>query len=526
MRLGQASVQIVDQDNTRPVDVTVWVFWCFILGHVALWTLVPALTQPNAPLDTIEMLYWGHEWQWGYYKHPPLAGWIAEAACMLLGRSAWPTYLASQLCVVACFWSAWKLAREFFKPWQAICAVALLESSYYYTYTTPELNNNVVSRAFWALSILLFYRALTDTRHRWWVLTGASLALGLLSKYDTAVLAAVMLGFLVVHPTARSKWRTVGPYLAIAASLACLAFHVHWLFSNEFPTIRYFQNRSAASDTLSNHLINPLRFLVSQLGTIIPIVLFSIPLVANWNLRPPSSEHRFKRDFLWAMVIGPVSLIVVASAVLGFNVRSMWGTALWTFMGVFVLSLVHLREDLDSAKKLLRMCVFASLFFASALAVRNTMLPQLRHKASRIHYPGKEIAAQVEHRWQGYSQEPLQLVAGSWWTAANVAFYAEKRASVYADLDQVKSPWTSDLALRENGGVVLWEIGTRDEQLVSGLKNRFPRAKMAAPIEVNWKTSADLPPLLIGVAVIPPAHESLTQSATRVSRETNEETLK
>ena len=55
-------------------------FWIFAVVHLAVWVLVPVLTHPNAPLDVVEIVYWGHEWQWGYVKHPPLPSWLSEAA--------------------------------------------------------------------------------------------------------------------------------------------------------------------------------------------------------------------------------------------------------------------------------------------------------------------------------------------------------------------------------------------------------------------------------------------------------------
>ena len=47
------------------------------------WALAAA-TQPNPPLDTVEWLAWGHEWQLGYHKHPPLAAWVADLAWRLV----------------------------------------------------------------------------------------------------------------------------------------------------------------------------------------------------------------------------------------------------------------------------------------------------------------------------------------------------------------------------------------------------------------------------------------------------------
>ena len=36
----------------------------FIASHLIIWTLVPALTNNNLPLDTIEHLAWGSNLDW------------------------------------------------------------------------------------------------------------------------------------------------------------------------------------------------------------------------------------------------------------------------------------------------------------------------------------------------------------------------------------------------------------------------------------------------------------------------------
>ncbi|TKW73664.1 MAG: hypothetical protein DI543_26225, partial [Bradyrhizobium icense] len=45
----------------------------FALVYFLAWSTLPALLGHSFPLDVVESLSWGKEWQWGYYKHPPLA---------------------------------------------------------------------------------------------------------------------------------------------------------------------------------------------------------------------------------------------------------------------------------------------------------------------------------------------------------------------------------------------------------------------------------------------------------------------
>ena len=50
----------------------------FLALHAAVWTALPALLYPNLPLDLIEALVYGREWQLGYDKLPPLPWWLVE----------------------------------------------------------------------------------------------------------------------------------------------------------------------------------------------------------------------------------------------------------------------------------------------------------------------------------------------------------------------------------------------------------------------------------------------------------------
>ena len=54
-------------------------FYIFIVIHLTLWTLVPALTNNNLPLDTIEALAWGSNLDWGFNKHPPASAFFPRS---------------------------------------------------------------------------------------------------------------------------------------------------------------------------------------------------------------------------------------------------------------------------------------------------------------------------------------------------------------------------------------------------------------------------------------------------------------
>ena len=53
-------------------------FALFCAFHALVWTALPSVLYANLPLDLIEALTYGREWQIGYDKHPPLPWWMIE----------------------------------------------------------------------------------------------------------------------------------------------------------------------------------------------------------------------------------------------------------------------------------------------------------------------------------------------------------------------------------------------------------------------------------------------------------------
>ncbi len=499
-------------------------FLIFTLCHAALWSLLPVLTQPNAPLDTLEMIYWGHEWQPGYYKHPPLPAWLAEFACQFSENDVWPTYVLCQVATLGCFWGAFQIGREMRGNVTGMLAIVLLEGCYYYNFTTTEFNNNVTSRVWWALTILFVYRGVKRQHLQSWIWAGVCLGLGMLSKYDTAILAVVMAAFSVIHPTGRQCWKTAGPAACLFSALVVFAPHVAWLFNNDFPTVNYFLNRSSSEREWSSHVLLPLRFAAAQGGAVLPMLILAAPLTGlRWKLRKLESDgERFDRDFLIWFACGPFVFVEFVGLLFGVRIQSMWGTAMWTYAGVALLFFIQLNLNRETIRRTLtRSAVWAGLI-ALIFAGRNSALPHVRGKASRIHFPGRQLALKVDGLYRQATGESPSIIGGPWWEASNVAFYGNEPASVFADLDQSIAPWTTDKELNRRGGVIVWTKFEGDDEYKEGIARRFPDARFTVPLEIDYQTSATLDPVRFGVAIIVPssmANAPKTSSVPRVAGE-------
>ena len=510
--LRQAESALAARLRERP-DGIVWAFLCL---HLAAWTLLPSLLNANLPLDVIEGLAWGREWQMGYVKHPPLSPWLMEIFAMLGGGADWPFYLLSQLCVVVAFWAVWRVARDMIGPGRAALAVLLLEGVYYHNFTSPEFNANVVLLPFWALTLWSLQRALKTGRSLDWVLCGAFAGLGLLGKYYTALLLVSLGLYLLSSPRYRVQLARPGVWLGLAACLAVLGPHIWWLVEAGFPSFTYALSRAGlgGGGAWSDRLIYPARFLIGQAAVLLPALAM---LWALCGLRRPklatggiSSEDG--RLLLFAG-LGPLAISLLVSAVLGIKLRSMWGTPLFLFSGAMLVAwFVPALEE----RGLLRFTRAWTGIFALALAAYLGMMalkPLFSDDGKRTQFPGAAMAQVLTQAWHERYDRPLPAVIGTAWPAGNLAWYSGERPGVYINADPALAPWMGDAEILRGGALVVWRIKKTDapDRLparLAGLAGRFPRLKIESPLTLPWRTWGDMAPVAIGWAVIAPKDAS------------------
>lgn len=513
-------------------------FGLFAGLHVLLWTLLPGLLAFNLPLDTIEALSWGREWQAGYYKHPPASAWLAEL--FRWSTWDWPLFLLSQLAIAAAFWAAWELARDMLPPWMALAAVMALEGVNYYNLTGLEFNANVVQYPCWAIASLAFWRAarrLPGTAGGaglgWWVLLGVACGFGALGKYSFFTLPASMAVALIAVPSLRGHWRGAGPWLTLAIVLAMFAPHLAWAHANDYPTLRYAAARAApvggeSGGAVVGRLKDIAAFLGAQAGSVAPLALL-LWIANGWRRRgagdaaPTAATTDPRVDFsargrdgwlLAAMGGGPLLIYLVAGA-LGVHLHDMWGSPLFLVIGPALAAALGLR--LRHPRR-----------FAWAFAVWTLVLvllygliaiggPLSRGRLSRIHYPGRELAVAVAQGWhRAVGQEaPLRIVAGHAWPAGNVAQYAPPQAggrpSVYIDADPGRAAWLDDAKVRAQGAVFVWEAVSGQVLESPGAAppadwaRRFPGLRVQPPLAITVRRFGREFTVPVGWAILPPA---------------------
>src|SRR5258706_466750 len=303
---------LVDRLEKRPGEA----FALFCLGHAALWTLLPAALYPNLPLDLIEALTYGREWQLGYDKLPPLPWWLIEGTYRLFGSDT-ALYLVAQVTVVVAFGLVWVLARRLVGPLGALVAVLIVDGLHYFNFTAPKFNHDVIQLPLWALAGVSFHGALRSGRLRDWAGLGLACGLALWAKYFIVVLALPLALFLLLDRDARRALKTPGPYVAVLVGLCVALPHMVWLVQNDFLPFRYADARAAPVRGILDHVVHPLVFVVGQIVWLLPSGLIALPFVD-----PRYRASLFPGDRLGAEI--STRFRAATGAPLAYVIGSMW----------------------------------------------------------------------------------------------------------------------------------------------------------------------------------------------------------
>ena len=330
-------------------------FAVFLALHVVVWIALPTLLYPNLPLDLIEALTYGREWQLGYDKLPPLPWWLVELVYRGIGVDA-AYYALAQIAVVSAFAAVWLTARALVGAVGALVAVLILDGMHYFHFTAAKFNHDVIQLPLWALAGYAFHAALRRGRMTHWLILGVALGLALWAKYFVVVLAAPLALFLLLDRDARRALATPGPWIALVVALVIMAPHLVWLVRNDFLPFAYASARAAPSRGLIDHVLHPLVFAVGQVAFVLPALLIAAAVVwprpTAQDKAPPvaGKAHDFDRRIVTLLGFGPAAATVALSAVSGRGAIAMWGYPLWLFLGLWIVLAARTIHDRKSTR--------------------------------------------------------------------------------------------------------------------------------------------------------------------------------
>jgi len=400
------------------------IFYLLCLYHLIIWTLVPYFSNKNLPLDVIEALAWGQDFNLGYNKHPPLSAWIPGLLFKIFGNKDWVYYLLSQVFIVISFIFLWKLSSFFLKnKSQILLSILAIEGIAFYTFETPQFNVNICQIPLWIGTIYFFFKSIKYNKITDWIVTGGLAALGFLTKYIFAYLL-ISLFFYLIFIFLKKKRINFNFLYALLTFFIIIAPHFQWLIQNDLTTVYYALKRGGLNEvSIYNHLLNPFKFLINQIIVLLPFLLLIYFLIKKIKIKLNLNNEKF--IFLLFTFLLPFFLIFITSLITGSRIRTMWMIPFYSLIGVFF---IFLYQDQINLKKLKNFNILLIIFL-----IISPTLYSLRslYNDTRTGYDGKKIALQIEKEWKTISKEDISNVGFSEWYAGNLSYQLSNRPKVF-----------------------------------------------------------------------------------------------
>jgi len=262
-----------------------------------------------------EAYYWG--WSkaldWGYFSKPPVIAALIAASTALLGDGLLAIKLPALLAYPLTAFVLYRLAARMFDErvafWSGVAflTMPLVGALGLFVSTDAPL------LLFWSLAMLALWNALhEDGAWRHWLLLGAWVGVGLLTKYTMAAFLPSALLVMLAGGSGRRALASPRPWLALLLALLIFAPNLWWNWHHDFPTFRHtaditeLDGDSAGKGNLGEFLagqwlsLGPLLFLCMLWG-----MLRTLPRL---------------RDPVWRLLLGmslPLLLLVSFQAARG-----------------------------------------------------------------------------------------------------------------------------------------------------------------------------------------------------------------
>lgn len=506
--------------------------WRMVLGvafslYTLMWLVLPLMANETLNRDTIQIVYWGREWQLGYFKHPPVISWLAGALRRVFGPSDAVFYLASEAIVLASFAAIHRLARLYLAPWPAAMAVMALTAMGYYSFIVPNLNHNILVMLPWCLTILLVHHAIEGRRPWAWPALGLCLGTGVLAKYAILMLVPLILAHMVVEPRHRRLLARPGPWLAVAVCGLVASPHLPWLLDHEFAPVAYLFDRAGIGEVSSplQHLTAPLVSLAKMGGMCGSLLLLLCGALGwpRWQGHALSSSDRL----LVTMSVGPVAIVLLLGLFTGSDILVEWAAPFFLPLPVLLLRLFY---PSPSHRRIRRFLIWLS-GLSMAMGVTYVLIftgmvttAGMVKEAEWSWFPVRALAEKVSSGWATVCDGPVPVIVGDSWLAGTASYLLPGQPRVYTEADRRMSPWLSDEDVRQSGAVIVWNRGRPTQFLdldhkngdgdpagagwfpgLAALEARFGDIRILPDVVLPYGGSAPPAAAWLGLAVVPSA---------------------
>src|SRR3954447_19137405 len=220
---------------------SLWLVIGFAAAHAALWTLVLANLKAaqDVHMDVAEAFAWGQKFQFGYGKHPPLAGWVAGLWFKLFPVADWSSYALAMATLGCGLVICWFIALRVVDRRRAFFTVVMLALYPIFNFKGFKYNPDLLQLVTLPLLVLAYLDAFEKRSVRAGLWLGLAGALALMTKYWVRTMIGAIGLAALLHPDRLKFLRSPAPWVAIATLCVAMSPHLLWLREVAFVPLTY-----------------------------------------------------------------------------------------------------------------------------------------------------------------------------------------------------------------------------------------------------------------------------------------------
>ena len=280
-----------------------WARWALfaILGATLLRLGWNALQI--APMHFDESQYWtyGESLDWGYYSKPPMIAWLIRLSTELLGDTVFGVRFFSPILHGLIAWMVFAAGRLLFDGRTGFWAALIYLLAPGVTVSATLMSTDPPMMLGWAVALYALARAMTKEGLQgegglavgWWLVLGAAIGFGLLSKYTIIAFAGGCLGYFLFARQDGPIWRRppqgarlIGPAIALAAAVIVFSPNLIWNAAHDFASFSHVGDNAKLGGGAQFRFDKLGEFAGAQFGVFGPISLLALigaALFGDWR---------------------------------------------------------------------------------------------------------------------------------------------------------------------------------------------------------------------------------------------------
>jgi 4-amino-4-deoxy-L-arabinose transferase-like glycosyltransferase len=394
-----------------------------IAGYFCLEFIVRMLMPHSMRYDESQQAFFSQWLTLGYDSQPPLYNWFQTAFVSVFGLSLAIISLVKNLVLFLVYLSYYKLARLVLtdKVFAVIATLSLLTIPQLFWEAQRDLTHTVAQMLTINLFLYGVIRTLKTPSLSSYLLTGLALGLGMLSKYNFALMAAATIAAVWLHPMGRTRLFDKRFLATVLIALVIFLPHGLWLIHNlglaSGRTLGIMEQDAPKSEW-AKLIQGPIEFFKLAIVICLPtLVIYGLAFGKGLfgNLKRSNEWTRF---FAKIFVVIAILILILIVGIGMTAMRDRWLLPFLFLLPIYLclkMEVAGLRGE-DFVKRFVYIPLAMMLLIPAALLTRVTV-PKLFGSYEAYNVPYADFVSQIVST---EGKQPGVVITDDWLPAGNL----------------------------------------------------------------------------------------------------------